>query len=118
MQGLLPAAARLVVADGSWREVPVEAVSQGDLLRVLPGDRLPVDGIVDSGRSTVDESALTGEPLPIIKSKGAPTAPWLGMIFEACFQGLLKGSGRSIHQIYSQCHDVITSNPPSANLVP
>lgn len=96
----------------------MEAVSQGDLLRVLPGDRLPVDGTVDSGRSTVDESALTGEPLPIIKSKGTFPAPWLEMIFEACSQGLPKDLGRSIHSICSQCHDIITRNPPSANLVP
>ena len=70
LQGLLPAAARLVLADGSWREVPAEAVSPGDMLAVLPGDRLPVDGTVSSGRSSVDEAALTGEPLPVVKSAG------------------------------------------------
>lgn len=62
--------ARLVVADGSWREVPAEAVSLGDLLQVLPGDRFPVDGTVAGGRSSVDESALTGEPLPVTKLPG------------------------------------------------
>lgn len=61
-----------MLADGSWREVPSEAISAGDLLAVLPGDRLPVDGTVASGRSTVDESALTGEPLPVTKLLGQP----------------------------------------------
>lgn len=46
-------------------------MAAGDLLTVLPGDRLPVDGVVVGGRSTVDESALTGEPLPVTKAQGA-----------------------------------------------
>ena len=62
----------MVMADGSWREVPAEAVSPGDLLQILPGDRFPVDGTVANGRSAVDESALTGEPLPVTKMHGAP----------------------------------------------
>jgi len=45
-------------------------VAAGDLLTVLPGDRIPVDGMVVGGRSTVDESALTGEPLPVTKAQG------------------------------------------------
>jgi E1-E2 ATPase len=76
-QGLLPARARLVVGDGSWRQVPSEAVSAGDVLAVLPGDRLAVDGTVVSGRSTVDESALTGEPLPVTKVEGARICRWV-----------------------------------------
>jgi cation transport ATPase len=53
-----------------WVEVPADAVGPGDVLLVLPGDRVPVDGTVLSGRSTVDESALTGEPLPLVKAQG------------------------------------------------
>lgn len=53
-----------------WVEVPADAVGPGDVLLVLPGDRVPVDGAVLSGRSTVDESALTGEPLPLVKETG------------------------------------------------
>ncbi|PSC75437.1 copper-transporting ATPase chloroplastic [Micractinium conductrix] len=68
--GLLPPKARLLLGDGSWREVPSESVATGDLLTVLPGDRVPVDGVVVGGRSTVDESALTGEPLPVTKAQG------------------------------------------------
>ncbi len=69
-QGLLPPKARLLLGDGSWREVPSETVAAGDVLTVLPGDRVPVDGVVVGGRSTVDESALTGEPLPVTKAQG------------------------------------------------
>lgn len=54
----------------NWVEVPADAVGHGDVLLVLPGDRVPVDGTVVSGRSTVDESALTGEPLPLVKQEG------------------------------------------------
>ena len=60
LQGLLPPKARLLLGGGRWAEVPSENVSPGDLLLVVPGDRVPVDGTVVSGLSTVDESALTG----------------------------------------------------------
>ncbi len=70
VQDLVPRTARLALRDGGWREVPADAVPPGALLAVLPGDRLPVDGEVVSGRATVDESALTGEPLPVTKAAG------------------------------------------------
>lgn len=71
MQELLPATARLALGDGSWKEVPAAAVAKGDFLAVLPGDRIPVDGAVAGGCSSVDEAALTGEPLPVSKAEGA-----------------------------------------------
>ncbi|KAJ9509606.1 hypothetical protein QJQ45_011238, partial [Haematococcus lacustris] len=64
---LVPTRARLALAHGGHREVPAEAVGAGALIAVLPGDRLPVDGVVMSGRSCVDESALSGEALPLTK---------------------------------------------------
>jgi Cu+-exporting ATPase len=71
LSGLLPPKARLILSDGtSWKEVPSETVASGDDVAVLPGDRIPVDGVVEGGRSTVDESALTGEPLPVTKTQG------------------------------------------------
>jgi Cu2+-exporting ATPase len=71
LSGLLPPKARLILSDGaSWKEVPSETVAAGDDVAVLPGDRIPVDGVVSGGRSTVDESALTGEPLPVTKTEG------------------------------------------------
>ncbi|WP_018923445.1 heavy metal translocating P-type ATPase [Salsuginibacillus kocurii] len=59
-----------VVREGVEREIPVEDVVKGDLLRVKPGEKIPVDGIVKKGRSAIDESMLTGESLPIDKSEG------------------------------------------------
>ncbi len=59
-----------VVAAGSERDVPLEQVKRGDLLRVRPGERVPVDGMVREGASAVDESMVTGEPLPVEKQTG------------------------------------------------
>ncbi len=62
--------ARRVREDGSEEEVPLEEVQVGDRLRVRPGDKIPVDGEVVEGRSSVDESMLTGEPVPVEKVLG------------------------------------------------
>ena len=67
---LAPATARRVEGT-TEREVPLESVSVGNLLRVRPGERIPVDGVVTDGRSSVDESMLTGEPLPVEKVEGS-----------------------------------------------
>ena len=69
---LAPATARLIRPDGSEAEVPLDAVQVGDRLRVRPGDKVPVDGTVVDGRSSVDESMITGEPLPVEKVSGDP----------------------------------------------
>jgi len=66
---LRPATARLV-ADGQERDVPIEEVSPGDLLRVRPGERVPVDGRIEEGASAVDESMITGESLPVDRGVG------------------------------------------------
>ncbi|WP_205629811.1 heavy metal translocating P-type ATPase [Dechloromonas denitrificans] len=65
--GLAPKTARRINADGSEEDVPLNHVHVGDLLRVRPGEKVPVDGSVVEGRSTVDESMLTGEPIPVSK---------------------------------------------------
>ena len=70
--GLAPKTARLVRGDGREEEVPLEAVQVGDRLRVRPGEKVPVDGTVVEGRSAVDESMLTGEPVPVEKAPGDP----------------------------------------------
>jgi Cu+-exporting ATPase len=67
---LAPKTARRIGADGVETDVPLDAVQAGDLLRVRPGESVPVDGVVEDGRSSVDESMLTGEPLPVGKDKG------------------------------------------------
>ncbi len=68
--GLAPKTARRIVADGSEADVPLELVLVGDRLRVRPGEKVPVDGIVVEGISSVDESMLTGEPIPVEKQAG------------------------------------------------
>ncbi len=67
---LAPATALRIDADGEEREVPLESVAVGDRLRVKPGMKVPVDGVLNIGRGTIDESMITGEPMPATKSKG------------------------------------------------
>ena len=79
---LAPPNAHRLAADGSERDVPLEAVAVGDRLRVRPGEKVPVDGIVASGASAVDESMVTGESSPVAKQPGA-----------ALIAGTVNGSG-------------------------
>jgi P-type Cu+ transporter len=69
---LAPRTARRLRDDGSEEDVPLEQVSPGDRLRVRPGEKIPVDGIVLEGRSAVDESMVTGESIPVEKTAGDP----------------------------------------------
>ncbi len=68
--GLAPNSARIVRADGSEEDIPLEQVQPGDILRVRPGEKVPVDGVVTDGNSAVDESMVTGEPIPVEKTRG------------------------------------------------
>jgi P-type Cu+ transporter len=68
--GLAPKTARRIHADGSEEDVPLTHVHVGHLLRVRPGEKVPVDGVVTEGSSAVDESMLTGEPMPVTKRLG------------------------------------------------
>ncbi|MDH3419319.1 MAG: copper-translocating P-type ATPase [Gammaproteobacteria bacterium] len=67
---LAPSMARILHDDGSEADVPLDRVAAGDKLRVRPGEKIPVDGIVLEGTSTVDESMVTGEPVPVSKAQG------------------------------------------------
>ncbi|HKK51026.1 MAG TPA: HAD-IC family P-type ATPase, partial [Myxococcota bacterium] len=67
--GLAPKTARRVHEDGTEEDVPLESVRVGDRLRVRPGEKVPVDGIVLEGESVVDESMITGEPMPVTKRR-------------------------------------------------
>ena len=69
--GLAPKTARLIREDRSEVDVPLDQVKPGDRLRVRPGERIPVDGVVLDGASSVDESMISGEPIPVEKMKGA-----------------------------------------------
>ena len=68
--GLAPRTARRINADDSEQDVPLGDVKVGDRLRVRPGEKVPVDGVVTEGGSAVDESMLTGEPMPVAKAVG------------------------------------------------
>lgn len=68
--GLQPKTVSRVLDDGTEQEIPIKAVGEGDVLVVKPGDRIPVDGTVRSGVSFVDESMITGEPVPVEKVTG------------------------------------------------
>jgi Cu+-exporting ATPase len=79
---LAPPTARRLRADGSDEEVALEQIVEGDLLRVRPGEKIPVDGLVMDGRSSVDESLLTGESMPVARAAG-----------DAVIGGTVNGSG-------------------------
>ncbi|HEY3659422.1 MAG TPA: copper-translocating P-type ATPase [Steroidobacteraceae bacterium] len=68
--GLSPKTARRIAASGEEEDIPLESLAVGDRLRVRPGEKIPVDGRIVSGQSSVDESMLTGEPLPVQKGVG------------------------------------------------
>src|SRR5207249_10417476 len=67
---LAPKTARRIAPDGSERDVPLDQVNKADHLRIRPGEKIPVDGIVIEGNSSVDESMVTGEPIPVEKKAG------------------------------------------------
>ena len=69
---LAPKMARRIASDGGERDVPLENILRGDRLRVRPGESVPVDGVVLEGRSSLDESMITGEPVPVEKVQGNP----------------------------------------------
>ncbi|MCW5697819.1 MAG: heavy metal translocating P-type ATPase [Bauldia sp.] len=68
---LLPATAHRLRPDGSEEDVPASALAKGDRIRVRPGERVPADGVIESGASSFDESMLTGESVPVARAEGA-----------------------------------------------
>ncbi|TMB09224.1 MAG: copper-translocating P-type ATPase [Deltaproteobacteria bacterium] len=85
---LAPRTARRLRASGAEEDVPIERLHPGDRLRVRPGERLPADGVIEEGRSSVDESMLTGEPIPVEKDPGASVSA-----------GTLNGAGGFIMRV-------------------
>jgi Cu+-exporting ATPase len=74
IQALLGLAAKTAhrLRDGREEEVPIDHLQIGDILRVRPGEKIPIDGVITSGRSHIDESMITGEPVPVAKAEGEP----------------------------------------------
>lgn len=106
-----------VVRDGEEQEVDIDAVRQGDHIRVRPGERLPVDGKVLEGESHIDESMLTGEPLPIKKRMGddvsAGTVNGKGSLV---YQATRVGADTRLGQITEQVASAQNSRPPIGEL--
>jgi Cu+-exporting ATPase len=72
LAGMAPRTARVVGPDGGEHDLPLELVQHGDRVRIRPGEKVPVDGVVENGSSTIDESMLTGESMPVAKEPGNP----------------------------------------------
>ncbi len=115
--GLAPRTAR-VMRDGVEKEVAIELVKVGDLIRVRPGERIPVDGEVTEGESAVDESMLTGEPLPVTRRSGdAVTGGTLNGDGSLVFRTARVGRDTVLAQIIDMVRRAQSSKPPIARLV-
>jgi Cu+-exporting ATPase len=114
---LAPKTAHRVAADGTETDVPVAAVQPGDALRVRPGEHIPVDGTVLEGASSLDESMLTGEPVPIEKSAGARvSAGTLNTTGSLTFRAERVGRDTLLAQIVRLVEQAQESEAPIARL--
>ncbi|HEY8331277.1 MAG TPA: copper-translocating P-type ATPase, partial [Pseudomonas sp.] len=116
--GLAPKTARRIAPDGSESDVPLEAVQVGDRLRVRPGEKVPVDGVVLEGHSVVDESMISGEPIPIEKAAGdsviGATVNGTGALL---IEARRVGSDTLLAQIVQMVAEASRSRAPIQNLV-
>lgn len=116
--GLAPKTARIVRTDGSEEDIPLEQVQPGDILRVRPGEKIPVDGTVQDGDSNVDESMVTGEPIPVGKGTGDRL---IGATVNATGSMLMRaekvGADTLLAQIVKMVADAQRSRAPIQKLV-
>ncbi len=116
--GLAPNTARIVRADGKEEDIPLEQVHPGDILRVRPGEKVPVDGVVTDGESNVDESMVTGEPIPVEKANGDKL---IGATVNATGSLLMRaervGSDTLLSQIVQMVAEAQRSRAPIQKLV-
>lgn len=114
---LAPPTAHRLRHDGSEEEVPVEVVQPGDRLRVRPGENLPVDGVLQDNSAEIDESMLTGEPLPVAKGRGDPLkAGTLNTTGSFVFRAERVGADTLLAQIIRLVEAAIESDAPIARL--
>lgn len=115
---LAPKTALRVNADGDDEEVPLDQIKTGDHLRVRPGDSIPVDGDVVEGRSSIDESMLTGEPVPVEKTSGDPlTGGTLNKSGSFVMEARRVGSETVLSQIVNMVAEAQRSRAPIQKLV-
>lgn len=114
---LAPKTAHVVAADGSEKDVPAEQLQPGDVIRVRPGESLPVDGIVLEGVSSVDESALTGESIPVEKHAGdTVNAATINRTGTFTFRATRVGADTSLAKIVQLVEDANATKAPIARL--
>ena len=102
-----------VVRDGAEMEIPIEEVVAGDIVHVRPGERVPVDGVVTEGASYVDESMLTGEPVPVEKHAGAEVVgSTINKTGAFSFRATRVGADTVLSQIIKLIEEAQTSKPP------
>ena len=99
LHALRPAVAHVLARDGGEVDLPVAEVLAGDRVVVRPGERVPADGVIEQGRTQVDESMLTGEPLPVAKAESA-----------ALTGGSINGEGRVIMQVTAVGHETVLAH--------
>ncbi len=116
--GLAPKTARLIRGDGREEDVPLERVQVGDRLRVRPGEKVPVDGVVLDGATSIDESMVTGEPIPVEKSKGSKvTAGTVNTTGSIVTQAQRVGSETLLAQIVRMVSEAQRTRAPIQRLV-
>ncbi|MBO6825395.1 MAG: heavy metal translocating P-type ATPase [Sneathiella sp.] len=109
--------ARIIREDGREEEIPLEEVVVGDLIRVYPGDKIPVDGVVTEGLTSVDESMITGEAVPIEKSPGDPvTGATLNGTGSLIIKANRVGSDTTLSQIVEMVANAQRSRAPIQKL--
>lgn len=114
---LAPENALRIAEDGSIDEISLAEVRQGDLLRVRPGEKIPVDGEVEEGHSNVDESMVTGEPMPVVKEKGAKViGATINQTGSFVMKALHVGSDTMLARIVQMVSDAQRSRAPIQRL--
>ena len=117
LMNLAPKTAHRLRADGTESDVPVDQVQVGDRLRVRPGENLPVDGSLEEGRAEIDESMLTGEPLPVAKSAGdAVSAGTLNTTGSFVYRARRVGADTLLAQIVRLVEQAVESEAPIQRL--
>lgn len=115
---LAPPTAMLIGLDGTDTEVAVEQLIVGDRVRVRPGDKIPIDGVVVEGHSTVDESMITGEPIPVVKEPGVQvTGGTVNTTGSFVLEVERVGSETMLAQIVQMVADAQRSRAPIQKLV-
>lgn len=115
--GLQAKTARRVFEDGKEQDIPIEEITSDDVLRVRPGEKIPVDGVLIQGHSTIDESMLTGEPLPVQKRiDDSVTGSTLNKTGSFLMRATKVGSDTMLSQIIQLVQQAQSTKPPIAKL--